>query len=224
MSSSSTPSRERYRSGDQWLPLQRQAPPDSVCVERSEPIAFDVRSTRHGPILNADEWRDLQPGEAAEPRPLDDTVLALKWDAVVQGESAVAFDALSRAGNWAEFVGAIRKFSAAGSEFRLRRCRRQHRLRDVRPSAGPKRFATARSRFRDGPPMRTGAAAVDVNQLPAVTNPVSGLIVTANNEVDRGLPYFVTSDWVAPFRAQRIMALLADAPPARYRRDGEDSG
>jgi penicillin amidase len=44
-----------------------------------------------------------------------------------------------------------------------------------------------------------------------VLNPPSGQIVTANNEVDRGLPYLVTHDWVAPFRAQRIVELLGDA-------------
>ena len=51
---------------------------------------------------------------------------------------------------------------------------------------------------------------VDINQLPAVLNPPSGQIVTANNEVDRGLPYLVTRDWTAPFRAQRITELLGD--------------
>ena len=51
---------------------------------------------------------------------------------------------------------------------------------------------------------------VDINQLPAVLNPPSGQIVTANNEVDRGLPYLVTRDWAAPFRAQRITELLGD--------------
>jgi penicillin amidase len=43
-----------------------------------------------------------------------------------------------------------------------------------------------------------------------VLNPSSGQIVTANNEIDRDLPYLVTRDWVAPFRAQRITALLGD--------------
>jgi penicillin amidase len=44
-----------------------------------------------------------------------------------------------------------------------------------------------------------------------VLNPPSGQILSANNEVDRGLPYLITRDWVAPFRAQRIGALLGDS-------------
>ncbi len=51
---------------------------------------------------------------------------------------------------------------------------------------------------------------IDPAQLPAVLNPPGGQIVTANNEVDRSLPFVVTRDWVAPFRAQRITELLGD--------------
>jgi len=51
---------------------------------------------------------------------------------------------------------------------------------------------------------------VETSQLPAVLNPPSGQIVTANNEVERGLSYLITRDWAAPFRAQRIAALLGD--------------
>jgi penicillin amidase len=50
----------------------------------------------------------------------------------------------------------------------------------------------------------------DPAELPAVLNPPSGLFVTANNEVDRALGYTITHDWVAPFRAQRVLELLGD--------------
>ena len=49
---------------------------------------------------------------------------------------------------------------------------------------------------------------VDAAQLPAVLNPASGQVVSANNEIGRNLPFLVTRDWVAPFRAQRITELL----------------
>ena len=202
-------SRERYRSGNQWLPLQVRR--HEIRVRgASEPVVLDVRSTRHGPILNADEWRELQPGEVAETAPLDDTVLALRWDAVIQGESAIAFEALSRARDWDDFVGAIRKFSAPAQNFVYA---------DVDGNIGyaMSGLLPLRTGFNGSVPVPGWSSdaewrgSVDVNQLRAVLNPAPGLIVTANNEVDRGLPYPVTSDWVAPFRAQRIMALLADA-------------
>ena len=62
---------------------------------------------------------------------------------------------------------------------------------------------------------------VDADELPAVLNPPSGQIVTANNEVDRSLPFVLTHDWVAPFRAQRILELLGERRNldfARWRR------
>jgi penicillin G amidase len=199
-------SRQRYRSGDQWLPLN--VGHHQIRVRgRRDPVAFDIRSTRHGPVLNADDWREIQPGETGEPRALGDTVLALKWDAVVQGQSAAAFDALSRAGNWTEFVNAIRSFSAPAQNFVYA---------DVDGNIGyamsgllPVRDGSDGRLPVPGPPREADwRGAVDVDHLPAIKNPVSGIIVAANNEVDRRLPYFVTSDWVAPFRAQRIISLL----------------
>ena len=49
------------------------------------------------------------------------------------------------------------------------------------------------------------------DKLPVLLNPVSGEIVTANNEVDRQWPYEITGDWVAPFRAERIRSLLGNS-------------
>jgi penicillin amidase len=202
-------SRERYRSGDQWLPLSVNRHQIRVRGHR-DPVAFEVRSTRHGAILNADDWRELQPGERHEPRSLDATVLALKWDAVMQGESAVAFDALSRAGNWNEFVSAVRKFSVPAQHFVYA---------DIEGNIGyamsgllPVRNGSNEATPVPGWPVEADwRGMVDVKQLPAVFNPASGMIVTANNEVDRKLPFLLTSDWVAPFRAQRITTLLEGA-------------
>jgi penicillin G amidase len=202
-------SRERYRSGDTWLPLERRQ--HQIRVRgRHDPIPFDVRSTQHGPVLNADDWRDLQPGELAETRPFDETVLALKWAAVQEGDSAVAFDALARANGWADFVSALRKFSAPSQNFVYA---------DVDGNIGyamsgllPLRSGSNGSLPVDGSQAQADwRGVVDANLLPAVMNPASGLIVTANNEISRELPHFITSDWVAPFRAARIGAMLENA-------------
>jgi penicillin amidase len=202
-------SRTRYRSGDGWLPLEIRRHEIRVSG-RSEPMVFEVRSTRHGPVLNADEWQDAQPGNPAQRGVLDEVVLALRWDAVMEGQSAVAFDALARAANWAEFVEAVRHFSAPAQNFVYA---------DVEGNIGyamsglvPIRLSSSGTTPEPG--WQTNlewSGSVDAAQLPAVLNPESGQIVTANNEVDRRLPYLVTHDWVAPFRAQRIGALLGNS-------------
>ncbi len=202
-------SRTRYRSGDEWLPLDVRRHEIRVSGRR-EPVVFEVRSTSRGPVLNAEGWHDAQPGGPAPQGELRETVLALKWDAIVRGESAVAFDALARARDWTEFVAAVRRFSAPAQNFVYA---------DIDGNIGyamsgllPVRGGSDGSMPAPGWPVEADwRGSIDINQLPAVLNPASGQIVTANNEIDRRLPYSVTRDWVAPFRAQRITALLGES-------------
>ena len=204
------PSRQRYRVGDEWVPLEVRRHQIRVSG-RDEPVIFEVRSTRHGPVLNADDWQEVHAGDPPLPAQLGETVLALKWDAGARRQtSAAAFDALARAANWPEFVDAVRQFSAPAQNFVYA---------DVDGNIGyamsgllpvRSRFGRRRCRLPGGRRDADWHGWVDVSQLPAVLNPPSGQIVTANNEVDRGLPYLVTRDWVAPFRAQRIAELLGD--------------
>ena len=144
-----------------------------------------------------------------KPAQLGETVLALKWHPVLEGNAAAAFDGLARSTNWTEFVDAVRRFSAPAQNFVYA---------DVDGNIGyamsgllPVRAGSDGTLPVPGAPRDADWHGwVDMNQLPAVLNPTSGQIVTANNEVDRGLPYLVTRDWVAPFRAQRITELLGD--------------
>ena len=210
------PSRQRYRVGEDWVPLEIRRHEIRVSGRR-DPLIFEVRSTRHGPVRNADEWYEVYPGDppvpvlssVEGPAPLSETVLALKWHPVLEGNAAAAFDGLARAANWTAFVDAVRRFSAPAQNFVYG---------DVDGNIGYAMSGLV--------PIRTGSdgvlpvpgaprdadwhSFVDVTQLPAVLNPRSGQFVTANNEVDRALPYLVTRDWVAPFRSQRITQLLGD--------------
>jgi penicillin amidase len=202
------PSRQRYRIGDEWVPLEIRRHEIRVSG-RDVPLVFEVRSTRHGPVRNAEDWHEVYPGDASALAQLDESVLALKWHPVLEGNAAVAFDALARSTNWTEFVDAVRLFSAPAQHFVYA---------DVDGNIGyaMSGLLPVRAGSDGALPVRGGLSDadwhgwIDANQLPVVLNPPSGQIVTANNEVDRGLPYLVTRDWVAPFRAQRITELLGD--------------
>ena len=202
------PSRQHYRVGDEWVPVQIRRHEIRVSG-RDEPVIFEVRSTRHGPILNPDDWYDAYPGDPSSPAQLGETVLALKWHPILEGNASGAFERLARAATWPEFVDAVRGFSAPAQNFVYA---------DVDGNIGyamsgllPVRAGSDGVLPVPGEPRDADWHGwVDINQLPAVLNPPSGQIVTANNEVDRGLPYVVTRDWAAPFRAQRITELLGD--------------
>jgi penicillin amidase len=201
-------SRQHYRVGDEWVPLQIRRHEIHVSG-RSAPVLFEVRSTRHGPVRNPDDWYEAHPGDAALPERLGETVLALKWHPVLEGSAAAAFNGLARATNWPAFVDAARRFSAPAQNFVYA---------DVDGNIGyamsgwlPARAGSDGALPVPGPPRDADwQGLIDVGRLPAVINPSSGQIVTANNEVDGSLPYLVTRDWVAPFRAQRITSLLGD--------------
>ncbi len=202
------PPRQHYRVGDAWVPLQVRRHEIRVSG-RDEPVIFEVRSTRHGPIRNPADWFDVYAGDGPLPAQLGESVLALKWQPVLEENSAGAFERLGRATSWPEFVDAVRRFSAPAQNFVYA---------DVDGNIGYAMSGLLPVRAgSDGALPVSGErhAAdwngwVDINRLPAFLNPASGHIVTANNEVARGLPYVITRDWAAPFRAQRITELLGD--------------
>jgi penicillin amidase len=200
--------RQQYHAGGSWVPLATRR--HEIRVRgRSRPVTLDVHATRNGPILNASAWREIEPGEPLRADPLQATVLALKWSAIVEGGSAAAFDALARASTWTEFLQAVRQFSAPAQNFVYA---------DIAGNIGYAMSGILPIRSAgDGAVPVAGSASesawrgtIPVADLPAVLNPPSGQIVSANNEIDRHLPYLITSDWVAPFRAQRITELIGN--------------
>jgi penicillin amidase len=200
--------RQRYQVGTGWAPLLTRR--HEIRIRgREQPFAFEVHQTRNGPVLNPGGWHEVEPGESTESKLVQPAALALRWDAILTGGSAAAFDALARASGWAEFVDAVRRFSAPAQNFVYA---------DVEGNIGYAMSGVLPGRRgSDGSLPVAGWLAdpgwgdsIEVGKLPAILNPSSGQIVTANNEVDRTLPYVISRDWVAPFRAQRITELLGD--------------
>lgn len=193
----------------EWVPLE--VTEVSIPVRgRSTPMQFEVWKTRNGPIV-ADVGLDfdapptwLSPdGRQAEER----RAYSLRWD--VGGDLASAFEAMNRAADWASFTAAVTAFSIPSSNLVYA---------DVDGNVGY--VMSGRLPIRQGgdgrmPVDGNGGVAwngsIDPNLLPRVLNPASGVISSANNEIDRSFPQLITHDWAAPFRATRLRDQLATA-------------
>jgi penicillin G amidase len=197
----------RYLYRGEWLPLGVTRVEIGVRGQ-SRPVPYEVFSTGHGPLVATEtNWEDPpdlggRTGRIA-PRPL-----ALHWPAVAEGETAGAFEAVDRAQAWAEFLAAVRRFGAPSQNFVYA---------DVDGHIGyamSGRLPIRPTGYDGGAPVPgwTGEnewqGTVPPDRMPAVLDPPSGEIVTANAEIDRHWPGTMTRDWAAPFRTMRIAALL----------------
>jgi penicillin amidase len=175
----------------------------------SEERRITVRSTRHGPVLS----------DAV--KPLGDStpaghVIALAWAALTPENAAMrAGFALDRARSGAELVAALRDFTAPQQNVVY--ADRDGHIGFIAPARVPVRRADNEAMGRV--PVPGWLAKYDwegfiaYDKLPAVVDPPSQRIVTANQKITPpGYRPFIAVDWFAPYRADRIEELLAAKP------------
>jgi penicillin amidase len=199
----------QYRTPDGWAAFDTRS--ETIRVKGQPDTQMTVRETRHGPVITgALPLADRAPVDART------HVIALAWTALRPDDLSLQANLrLNRAGNWAEFVAAMRDFGAPQQNIvyadvagnigllapaRVPMRRRDNDLKGLAPAPG----WDARYDW-------TGFIPFD--ELPHKYNPVSQQIVTANQKVvDPAYPHFLTSEWALPYRAERIASLL-DATP-----------
>jgi len=142
--------------------------------------------------------------------------LAFAWAALREDDRTVtSSDKMARARNWNEFVDAVRTFHAPQQNIvygdvdgnigfiapaRVPIRKPENDLHGLSPAPG----WDARYDW---------AGFIPFDALPRQFNPASGKVVTANHKiVADNYPYFLTTEWVPPYRANRINELI-DATP-----------
>ena len=205
---------ERLAPGDEQSYLtpkgkEKFAIREEVIRVGSEERKLRVRSTRHGPVVS-DVIRSM---DKAVPKGY---VIAMSW-AALHDENATlrAGFGLNRARNAKEFVAAARDFHAPQQN--LVYADREGRIGFVAPARVPVRRPDNEASGRVPVPGWLakydwqGVLAFD--RLPAVMDPPSGRIVTANHKITPpGYQPFLSTDWFPPYRADRIEELLAATP------------
>ena len=180
---------------------------ETILVKDEAPVRLTVRETRHGPVISdlVDESAEfLEAGH----------VLAFAWTVLREDDrTAEALVAAAQATDWDGFVAGLRHLTAPQQNIVF--ADRLGNIGFIAPAHVPIRASG------DGwmpAPGWTGSHdwvdAIPFTALPRAFNPPSGRILTANNRiVGPDYPYYITDAWRAPYRANRIAALL-DALPA----------
>ena len=176
---------------------------ETIKIAGGDDVTIEVRSTRHGPILND-----------VDARLEDEAPIALRWTSIAEPDGAyTAIFHLGTAGDFEEFREALEAYGSPSQNFVYADA--DGNIGYQFPGLVP---------IRDGAPtgdrIRDGASGNDewtgyipFEDLPWQYNPESGFIVTANNAaVDGEYPYFVADDWDPGYRAKRITDLLTKAP------------
>ena len=185
----------QYEADGQWTDLQ--VVPEEIKVKGEEkPINWAARATRHGPLIS----------DVTDER---GNALALRWPALDPGDTTMnAFLAINYARNWDDFTAAMRDYIGPSQNFVF--ADRAGNIGYFGPGRIPVR---AKGDGTTPVPGWTDEYAwtgwIPFEQLPHAYNPADGYVVTANNKVvPDDYPYFITTDWAPPYRAERIVELL----------------
>ena len=182
-----------YETPSGWQKPERQH--EVIHVKGQADVGFDVVITRHGPIISS-----LLPGETRQ--------IALQWVLYDTREITIPLFDLDSAQNWEQFRKALSVFATPSQNVVYG---------DLDGNIGyqPMGFIPTRASGDgtvpvsggDGKHDWTGYVAFD--KLPAVFNPPSGIIATANSKITpRDYPYQLATQWFPPYRTERIYHVL----------------
>ncbi|MFI7444280.1 penicillin acylase family protein [Nonomuraea indica] len=182
--------------------LKLETREEKIKVAGGGTVTHKVRSTRHGPLID-EVMGDARPGG-------DANAVALQWTALMPGRTADAIFAMNGATDWHEFRAAAELFEVPAQNLVYA---------DTEGNIGyqaPGRIPIREKGDGTWPvPGWTGeyewnTAPIPHDQLPTVTNPADGFVVTANNAVidPRRYQPLLTEDWSYGYRSQRIVERL----------------
>ncbi len=182
---------------------------ETIKVKGQPDVTLTVRASRHGPLISD----VFKPAADALPQ---NFALAFAWTALRDDDRSIqAVGKFASAGNWKEFLAAARDFHSPQQNMVY--ADTAGNIGFVAPGRVPLRKPENDLKGEAPAPgwdaKYDWAGFIPFEKLPQSYNPAAGEIVTANNKiVPKNYPYYLTSEWVLPYRAERIQQLL-DATP-----------
>ncbi|AOY90824.1 acyl-homoserine-lactone acylase [Cupriavidus sp. USMAA2-4] len=196
----------RYQTPTGWAEFDKRQ--EVIHVKGAADVVLTVRTSRHGPVIS-----DVAEPLATAAAPLGaQFVVAMQWTALRPDDRTLqAGLAINTASDWNGFVNALRDFHSPQQNIvyadvdgnigfiapgRVPIRRPDNDLHGLAPAPG-------------WDPRYDWVGFIPFDKLPRRYNPPEGVIVTANQKiVEPDYPYFITSEWTVPYRAQRIRTLL----------------
>lgn len=181
---------DTYRVNGRWESMEVRE--EQIAVRGGPAEVLKVRSTRHGPIVQETKGR----------------VLALRWTMLQEQISLPIRPELNAARDWSGFARALERYSGPVQNFVY--ADRWGNIGFLNAGVVP-----IRASGEGTTPVPGDADAyewvgqIPYAELPRLSNPSSGIVITANNRTVGGsYPHLLTRNWMSPHRARRIQQLL----------------
>ena len=181
-----------YKTEKGWKEMEVRR--EMFLVKGAVAAEFDLKFTRHGPVL----WED---GKRA---------LALRWVGSEPGTAGyLASLAIDRAQNWGQFEAAVARWRVPSENLVYA---------DTAGNIGEHSTGLAPVRNWTGllPVLGNGnydwAGFVPTSELPHFFNPKEGFVATANHKmIPEHYPYKIGFEWAPPYRVTRIRSVIENA-------------
>ena len=195
---------------------------EKILVKGADSLVFNVRATRHGPIIN-----DVHPqsGHHHDDFANHPPLLAMRWTGLDISDEVYGFYLLNKATTPAEFEIGVKEISVPGQSVVYA---------DTKGNIAYWTTGKIPIRGKQSPmlPMEgwTGEndwqGMIPFSRMPKRMNPREGFIVSANQKlVENAYPYYISTLWEPPSRMVRINELLRSAEkfsPEDFKRFQQD--
>lgn len=200
---------KQYQTPDGWADFKTRT--EIIKVKGKADVTLEVRETRHGPVITG-----ALPIVARTSLDAKKYAIAFSWTALRPDDMTLQAGLhMNMASNWDDFLKAAHDFDSPQQNMVYADV--DGNIGYVAPGRIPVR--KAENDLHGLAPAPGWDARYDwdgflpFDALPQQYNPASNHVATANQKVvPDNYPYFLTSEWTLPYRANRIEQLLAARP------------
>lgn len=165
-----------------------------IKIKGGKQDSITIRYTHRGPVIS-------------ELQNVKDASLSMRWTGFDNSNELAVFSLLNRASDWNDFRAAISSLKSIGLNIAYA---------DVEGNIGLNLGAGVPIRKGNGSLIRNGETDeydwkgyIPFEQLPFSFNPGNGYVSSANNRsVPDGYPYYISSNFIVPYRINRIRQML----------------